>query len=106
MFEFGRELRRIFRNPGKVETDSSLYELMNLKLLITQGRALEIESGRVSTKDRYSPAIEAAQIWREYARRTGDPVAVRRATTAAETAGSEAHTVPEATVAALEQARI
>ena len=50
MFEFGRELRRIFRNQGRVDTDPSLYELLNLKLLITQGRALDIEGGRVSTK--------------------------------------------------------
>jgi tetratricopeptide (TPR) repeat protein len=104
MFEFGRELRRIFRNQGRVDTDPSLYELLNLKLLITQGRALDIEGGRVSTKYRFGPYIEAAQVWREYARRTGDPAAVRRAANAAENAGKEAKTALEGAQAVLEQA--
>ncbi len=104
MFEFGRELRRIFRNQGRVDTDPSLYELLNLKLLITQGRALDIEGGRVSTKYRFGPYIEAAQVWREYARRTGDPAAVRRAANAAENAGKEARTALEGAQAVLEQA--
>ncbi len=103
MFEFGRELRRIFRNQGRVDTDPSLYELLNLKLLITQGRALDIEGGRVSTKNRFAPYLEAAQIWREYARRTGDPAAVRRAANAAENAGKEAKTAIEGAQAVLEQ---
>jgi hypothetical protein len=104
MFEFGRELRKIFGNHGRSETDPSLYELLNLKLLIQQGRHLDIEGGRVSTKDRFTPYLEAAQIWREYARRTGDPVALRRAATAAENAGKAAKTTIEAAGAALEQA--
>ena len=104
MFEFGRELRRIFRNQGRVDTDPSLYELLNLKLLITQGRALDIEGGRVSTKYRFGPYIEAAQVWREYARRTGDPAAMRRAANAAENAGKEARTALEGAQAVLEQA--
>ncbi len=105
MFEFGRELRRIFGNSGRSETDPSLYELLNLQLLIAQGRHLDIEAGRVSTKNRFTPYIESAQIWREYARRTGDPVALRRAATAAENAGKEAKTTSEAASAALEQAQ-
>ena len=105
MFEFGRELRRIFRGQGRVETDPSLYELLNLKLLITHGRNLDIEAGRVSTKNRFTPYVEAAQIWREYARRTGDPAAIRRAAEAAENAGKEAKTTAEAAIAVLEQAQ-
>ncbi len=105
MFEFGRELRRIFRSHGRVETDPSLYELLNLKLLITQGRNLDIEAGRVSTRNRFTPYIEAARIWREYARRTGDPAAVRRAAQAAENAGKEARSTSEAAQAVLEQAQ-
>ncbi len=105
MFEFGRELRRIFGNSGRIETDPTLYELLNLQLLIAQGRHLDIEGGRVSTKNRFTPYLEAAQIWREYARRTGDPVALRRAASAAENAGKEAKTTSEAAGAALEQAQ-
>ncbi|MDC7683697.1 hypothetical protein PQU92_10440 [Asticcacaulis sp. BYS171W] len=106
MFEFGRELRRILGQNGRHEPDISLYELMNLELLISQGRGLDIEGGRVSTKNRYDPYLESALIWREYARRTGDTLAVRKATTAAEAAGKAARTVHEAAHAALVQAEI
>ncbi|MDV6331893.1 hypothetical protein [Asticcacaulis sp. 201] len=105
MFEFGRELRRIFRNQGRMDADPSLYELLNLQMLIAQGRELDIEGGRVSTKNRFSPYLEASQVWREYARRTGDPVALRRAATAAENAGKEARNTVDAAIAALEQAQ-
>jgi tetratricopeptide (TPR) repeat protein len=105
MFEFGRELRRIFGGTGRLQPDSSLYELMSLEILVGQGRALDIEAGRVSTKNRYDPYIEAAQVWREYARRTGDPLALRKAATAAENAGKESKTMSEAANAALEQAK-
>lgn len=106
MFEFGRELRRIMGQNGRFEPDISLYELMNLELLINQGRGLDVEGGRVSTKSRYEPYLEAAIIWREYARRTGDPLSMRKATTAAENAGKAAKTVAEAAHAALIQAEI
>jgi hypothetical protein len=105
MFEFGRELRRIFGGTGRLQPDSSLYELMPLELLIGQGRNLDIEAGRVSTKNRYEPYVEAAQVWREYARRTGDPLALRKAATAAENAGRESKAMAEAAIAALEQAK-
>lgn len=104
MFEFGRELRRIFRQHDRIDADASLYELMNLQMLIAQGRQFDIEGGRVSTRDRFTPYIQAALIWREYARRTGDPVAVRRAAASAENAGKAAQSAQEAALAALEQA--
>ncbi|HEX7799727.1 MAG TPA: hypothetical protein VF402_05215 [Asticcacaulis sp.] len=104
MFEFGRELRRIFRQHDRIDADASLYELMNLQMLIAQGRQFDIEGGRVSTRDRFTPYIQAALIWREYARRTGDPVAVRRAAASAENAGKAAQSAQEAAQAALEQA--
>lgn len=108
MFDFGRELRRIFKGNSlendHQELDTSLIELMNLQLLITHGRALDIEAGRISTKNRYDPYISSAQIWREYARRTGDPMAMSKAAMAAENAGKEAKTLTQARRAALEQA--
>lgn len=106
MFEFGRELRRIMGQGGRYEPDVSLYELMNLELLITQGRGLDIEGGRVSTRSRFEPYLESALVWREYARRTGDTLALRKATTAAEAAGKTAKTLSEAASAALVQAEI
>ncbi|MFT3997912.1 MAG: hypothetical protein QM667_10945 [Asticcacaulis sp.] len=106
MFEFGRELRRIMGQGGRYEPDASLYELMNLELLIAQGRGLDIEGGRVSTRSRFEPYLESALVWREYARRTGDTLALHKATNAAEAAGKAAKTVTEAVWAALAQAEI
>jgi len=106
MFEFGRELRRIMGQGGRYEPDVSLYELMNLELLIAQGRGLDIEGGRVSTRSRFEPYLESALVWREYARRTGDTLALHKATNAAEAAGKAAKSVHEAVGAALAQAEI
>jgi hypothetical protein len=106
MFEFGRELRRIMGQGGRYEPDVSLYELMTLELLITQGRGLDVEGGRVSTRSRFEPYLESALVWREYARRTGDTLALSKATTAAESAGKAAKTLTEAANAALVQAEI
>ena len=105
MFEFGRELRRIFKNEGRAEIDLSLFELMSLELLVLQGRSLDIDAGRISTKDRITPYLQSASIWRDYARRTGDIMAVRKSSVAAQNAGKEAKSAQDAVRSALDQAQ-
>jgi tetratricopeptide (TPR) repeat protein len=105
MFEFGRELRRIFNAHERIGTDPSLFELFNLEMLIAHGRALDIDAGRVSAQDPFSLYLEASDVWSEYARRTGDPIALKRAATSAEHAGRAAKSVGQATQAALAQAK-
>jgi hypothetical protein len=88
MFEFGRELKRFFQpdppKDGLTGGDASLLELLAMDLLYAEARAADIAAGRISAKDRPERQFEAAVIWREIARRTGDAVALRKAAAAAE----------------------
>ena len=88
MFEFGRELKRLFQpdapKDGLTGGDTSLLELLYLDLLCAEARAADIAAGRISATDRPQRQLEAAAIWREIARRTGDAVALRKAAAAAE----------------------
>ena len=86
MFELGRELKRFFapesaRPPGDGLTggDSSLLELLDAQLLAQEAKACDIAAGRIGAKDKPRRRLEAAIVWREVARRTGDPVALRKA---------------------------
>jgi hypothetical protein len=95
MFEFGRELRKFFgadrlkiAADGLTGGDASLLELLDLNLLQQEGRSADIAAGRVSGKDKAQRRLEAAAVWREIARRTGDPVTLRKAAAAAEVATS------------------
>ena len=93
MFEFGRELRRLFGaedssvyRDGLTGGDASLLELLDLRLLQQEAKAADVAAGRVSAKDPGQRRLEAATVWREFARRSGDVVALRKAAAAAERA--------------------
>lgn len=95
MFELGRELKRFFstektRTPsdGLTGGDSSLLELLDARLLAQEAKAADIAAGRIGAKDKPARRLEAAIVWREVARRTGDPVALRKAAAGAETAAA------------------
>jgi len=95
MFEFARELRRLFAADGfkafadgLTRGDSSLIEMLDLRLLHAEGKAADIAAGRMNAKDRAQRRLEAAIVWREVARRSGDPASLRKAAAAAETAAS------------------
>ncbi len=100
MFEFGRELKRLFQpdapRDGLTGGDASLLELLELDMLCAEARAADIAAGRISAKDRPQRQLEAAVVWREIARRTGDAVALRKAAAAAEAAakGFDRHARP------------
>jgi hypothetical protein len=95
MFELGRELRRLFggevahgSSAGLTGGDSSLLELLDLNLLLQEGRSAERAAARIQAKDRPQRRIEAAFVWREAARRTGDVAYLRKAAATAEAAAS------------------
>lgn len=95
MFELGRELKRLFasdrgRPPadGLTGGDSSLLELLDCSLLAQEAKAADIAAGRIGAKDKPRRRLEAAIVWREVARRNGDPAALRKAAAAAETAAA------------------
>ena len=88
MFE---ELKRLFSTDappreGLTGGDASLLDVLDLGLLRGEARAADIAAGRVSAKDPHQRRLEAARVWRELARRTGDPVALRNAALGAEKA--------------------
>ncbi len=95
MFELGRELKRFFASDrskapadGLTGGDSSLLELLDSQLLAQEAKAADVAAGRISAHDKPRRRLEAAIVWREVARRTGDAVALRKAAAAAETAAA------------------
>ncbi len=88
MFELGRELKRLFRADaaeGMAAGDASLLELLDLTLLRAEGRsALLAASG--AARDNPRRQLDAAVVWREVARRTGDSAPLRQAAALAERA--------------------
>lgn len=93
MFGFGRELRRLFgadatsvHRDGLTGGDVSLLELLDMRLLRQEAKSADIAAGRVSAKDPAQRRLEAAIIWREVARRSGDVAALRKAASTAEAA--------------------
>lgn len=95
MFELGRELKRLFgaepafgSGEGLTGGDGSLLELLDVNLLLQEGKAADLAAGRLGAKDKPERRIEAAFIWREAARRTGDVVHLRKAAATAEAAAA------------------
>ncbi|MBR7620889.1 hypothetical protein JKL49_15950 [Phenylobacterium sp. 20VBR1] len=91
MFEFGRELKRLFGAEGAPRDgltggDSSLLELLDLELLKAEAKAADVAAGRIGAADRAQRRLEAAIVWREVARRSGDALALRKAAATAEAA--------------------
>ncbi|MDB5444788.1 MAG: hypothetical protein JWQ97_105 [Phenylobacterium sp.] len=93
MFELGRELKRLFgaepahgSGEGLTGGDGSLLELLDLNLLLQEGRSADAAAGRIGAKDRPQRRLEAALVWREAARRTGDIAQLRKAAATAEAA--------------------
>lgn len=97
MFEFGRDLKRLFGvdsdsgfkgawREGLTGGDTSLLELLDLGLLTNEARSAVVAAGRIGTKDRGARLLEAAVVWRELARRSGDAAALRKGAAQAEAA--------------------
>lgn len=93
MFEFGRELKRLFGsdaiNPprdGLTGGDSSLLELLDMRMIAQEGRAADTAAGRVGAKDKAQRRLESAIVWREVARRSGEAAMLRKAASTAEAA--------------------
>lgn len=93
MFELGRELMKLFAGErlrpladGLTGGDAALLELLDLSMLMTEARAADVAAGRIGAHDRAQRRLDAAVVWREVARRSGDAVALRKAAATAETA--------------------
>jgi tetratricopeptide (TPR) repeat protein len=107
MFEFGRELMKLIAGErsrpfadGLTGGDSTLLELLDLSLLLQEAKGADVAAGRIGAKDKAQLRLDAAVVWREVARRSGDAVALRKAAATAEAAFREARNVARGGIAA------
>ena len=78
MFEFGRDLRRLFEK-ARDSHDLGWLELVGLSLVESEARSQSTDAGRVSCAHPYEGWMRAAALWREHARRSGSSESLQRA---------------------------
>jgi len=78
MFEFGRDLRKLFAHARESE-DLGWVELIGVDLLAAEARRESIDAGRVSCARPFETESRAAALWREHARRSGAVGSLERA---------------------------
>lgn len=78
MFEFGRDLRRLFEK-ARDSHDLGWLELVGLNLVESEARSQSTDAGRISCPRPYEGWMRAAALWREHARRSGSPESLQRA---------------------------
>ena len=95
MFELGRGFKKLFAGErlrpmadGLTGGDHALLELLDMSMLQAEARSADIAAGRVGAADPALRRLDVAVVWRELARRSGDPVALRKAAATAETASN------------------
>lgn len=91
MFEFGRDLRRLFVQARESE-DLGWLELIGVNLLGQEARTLTTDGGRVSCAQPSQTWRRASILWREHGRRSGLSDSIARAVTTAEDALAAART--------------
>lgn len=105
MFEFGRDLRKLFER-ARENDDLGWLELIGADLLEAEARSQAIDAGRVSCARPQDSWMRAAALWREHARRTGRRDSLDRAASAASDAARRARGGEHALAAALEAIEI
>ena len=78
MFEFGRDLRKLFAQARESE-DLGWVELIGADLLRAEARREATDAGRVSCARPFETENRACALWREHARRTGAADSLDRA---------------------------
>lgn len=100
MFEFGKDLRRLFVQARESE-DLGWLELIGVDLLALEAQALTTDGGRVSCTRPSQTWRRASMLWRDHGRRTGQADSLVRALTAADDALNAARTEDDRARAAL-----
>ena len=103
MFEFGRDLRKLFAQARESE-DLGWVELIGPDLLRAEALRESIDAGRVSCNRPFETEHRAAALWREHARRTGAAESVDRADRCADSLSRSATTEDQAALAAADSA--
>ena len=105
MFEFGRDLRKLFAQARESD-DLSWLELVGTDLLFNEARQQTTDAGRVSCSRPFMAWLRAAALWREHARRAGAITSLDRASAATADAARHARNADQTARAAVESARI
>ena len=105
MFEFGRDLRKLFEKARESD-DLGWLELIGADLVATEAQSLVIEAGRVSCANPFDTWMRASALWREHARRTGRRTSLDRAAAAASDAARHTATPDQTAAAAIESGEI
>lgn len=105
MFEFGRDLRKLFEKARESE-DLGWLELVGADLVQAEARREGIDAGRVSAQRPFDGWMRASTLWREHARRTGSRISLDRAATAASDAARHTTSPDQTAAAAIESGAI
>ena len=104
MFEFGRDLRKLFTQARESE-DLSWLELIGVDLLAGEARQQTTDAGRVSCAKPHAAWLRASALWREHARRAGAADSLDRALKAAHDAARLSRSADETARATIERAQ-
>lgn len=104
MFEFGRDLRRLFEK-ARDSDDLGWLELIGVGLVEVEARQQSVDAGRVSCARPHDASLRASALWREHARRSGVANSLVKAETAARDALRHARNDDEIIRATLELAQ-
>ena len=105
MFEFGRDLRKLFDKARESE-DLGWVELIGVDLLHAEARRESIDAGRVSCSRPFETERRAGALWREHARRTGAGDSLDRAERAADSLSRTAGSDDQRVLAAIDRAQV
>jgi hypothetical protein len=105
MFEFGRDLRKLFEKARESD-DLGWLELIGADLVAAEAQSLAIDAGRVSCAHPFDTWMRASALWREHARRTGRRTSLDRAAAAASDAARHTATPDQTAAAAIESGEI
>ncbi|HYD27951.1 hypothetical protein [Brevundimonas sp.] len=105
MFEFGRDLRKLF-DKARESDDLGWLELIGADLVEAEARREAIDAGRISCARPFDGWLRAAALWREHARRTGRRESLERAAKCASEAARHTTTPDQTAAAAIESGEI
>ena len=105
MFEFGRDLRKLFEKARESD-DLGWLELIGADLVAVEAQSLVVDGGRVSCAQPFDTWIRASALWREHARRTGRRSSLDQAAAAASDAARHTTTPDQTAAAAIESGEI
>ncbi|MEG0819996.1 MAG: hypothetical protein RSG56_11175, partial [Brevundimonas sp.] len=103
MFEFGRDLRRLFEK-ARDSDDLGWLELIGVGLVEVEARQQTVDAGRVSCPRPHDASLRASALWREHARRCGAAASLDKAEAAARDAARHARNDDQTIRAALDLA--